>query len=466
MEKINIPMHDSRPPQDDPKPQVEKIITTSAFQTFFNTISNGGFLLFAAAVLALIWSNLSPEGYAHFWHQEVTLSFGNQGLSHSLAHWVNDALMTFFFFTVGLEIKREMLVGGLSDVKKAALPVAAALGGMVVPALIYFFIVGTGAGASGWGIPMATDIAFSLAVLSTLGKRVPFGIRLFLTAFAIADDLGAILVIALFYTPQIHLSYLAGAAGICVILFILNKAWVRNPLIYMVMGGFLWFMIGHSGLHATITGVLVAMFVPAKGKFNTDVFLRMVRDRLNDITCESGDCGHSIMENQQHLEAVHGIYQACHWIETPLQNMEHAMERWIAYLVMPLFALANAGIVLGGLDIGAALLDPVTLGVTLGLFLGKPVGITLFTWIATKILRVELLGGITWPMVMGAGFLGGIGFTMSLFISALSFPGAHLQEYAKIGIILGSILGGVSGYLLLWWSGRNFQKPDDEQLEF
>ncbi len=456
MEKLHTPMHGSQPwnKHDDPKSRFEKIITASTFQTFFNTLSNGGFLLFMSAVLALVWSNINPEGYGHFWHKELTISLGKGGISHSLAHWVNDALMTFFFFTVGLEIKREMLVGGLSDMRKASLPVAAAFGGMMLPALIYFFIVGRGAGASGWGIPMATDIAFSLAVLSTLGKRVPFGIRLFLTTFAIADDLGAILVIAIFYTPQIYLWYLAGAAGVCCILFLLNRLNILTPMAYALVGVVLWFMIANSGLHATITGVLVAMFVPAKGKLNTDFFLHIVRHHLGDIRCENGVCGYTIMENRQHLEAVHGIYQACHLIETPLQNMEHAMEHWIAYLILPLFALANAGIVLGNLDIGSALMDPVTLGVTFGLFLGKPVGIILFTWLATKLLRVELLDGVTWPMVFGAGFLGGIGFTMSLFISALSFSQPILQEYAKIGIIMGSVLGGTSGYLLLWWVGK------------
>jgi NhaA family Na+:H+ antiporter len=303
--------------------------------------------------------------------------------------------------------------------------------------------------SSGWGIPMATDIAFSLAVLSTLGKRVPFGIRIFLTAFAIADDLGAILVIALFYTPEIHLSYLGAAAMVCVGLFLLNRVWDRAPLPYVILGVVLWFFIAHSGLHATITGVLVAMFIPARGKYNTDVFLKMVRERLEGIRCLDGDCGYTIMENRRHLEAVQGISGACARVETPLQKMEHAMEPWIAYLILPLFALANAGVVLEELDLGLALFHPVTLGVAAGLSLGKPVGIVLFTWLATRIMKVELIGGVTWPMVAGVGFLGGIGFTMSLFIGALSFTEPLYQEYAKMGIIIGSAVGGVCGYLLL-----------------
>ena len=433
----------------NPESAIRKVITTTAFQNFFNTISNGGFLLIAAACVALIWSNLDAEGYTHFWHQKMTLSVGGAALTHSLAHWVNDALMTLFFFTVGLEIKREMLVGGLSDPRKAALPVAAAIGGMLIPAFIYFLFNGNSTSSSGWGIPMATDIAFSLAILSTLGKRVPFGIRLFLTAFAIADDLGAILVIAIFYTPTIHLSYLGGGVVICVILFILNRMWVRAPLVYIVFGIILWYLVAHSGLHATITGVLVAMFIPAKSRYNTDVFLRMVRDRLEQIRCEGDDCGYTIMVNRAHLEAVQSINSACSKVETPLQTMEHTMEPWIAYLVLPLFALANAGVIMEDISLQVALIHPVTLGVALGLALGKPIGVTIATWIATRMLKVDLIAGVTWPMIVGVGFLGGIGFTMSLFIAALSFTEPLFQEYAKMGIILGSLASGVIGYLVL-----------------
>jgi NhaA family Na+:H+ antiporter len=455
MKNLDVPIHDENTPLDhvSPTSAVTKIITTTAFQNFFNTISNGGFLLILAAAVAFIWSNISPEGYGHFWHQDLSINIGGAVLSHSLAHWVNDGLMTLFFFTVGLEIKREMLVGGLSEPKKAALPVAAAIGGMIVPAAIYFIFNGTSDSSSGWGIPMATDIAFSLAILSTLGKRVPFGIRLFLTAFAIADDLGAILVIALFYTPTIHISYLGAALVICAGLFILNRFWVRNTLIYIIMGAILWFMVAHSGLHATITGVVVAMFIPAKSKYNTDLFLQMVRERLEQIRCKDGDCGYTIMLNRAHLEAVQAIDTACNEVETPLQKMEHAMEPWIAYFILPLFALANAGVVMAELDMQVTMAHPVTLGVAIGLTFGKPIGITLFTWLATKILRVNLIDGVSWLMIVGVGFLGGIGFTMSLFIAALSFSVPVYQEYAKMGIIIGSIASALLGYILLRIAG-------------
>ena len=451
MEKLGVPIYGGDVPEDQISPEslINKVISTTAFQSFFDTISNGGFLLLAASVAALVWSNVNPQSYAHFWHQEFTLMLGSASLSHSLAHWVNDGLMTLFFFTVGLEIKREMLVGALSDPRRAALPVAAAIGGMIFPALIYWGLNGGAPSMSGWGIPIATDIAFSLAILSTLGSRIPFGIRIFLTAFAIADDLGAILVIALFYTPQIHLTYLAGALGVCVVLFVMNRFWVRNPLVYLLLGAVMWYMVAHSGLHATITGVVVSMFIPAKGHFNTDVFMKIVRKHLDKINCEGEDCGYTIMVNRAHLDAVQSIDLACTAVETPLQRMEHAMEPWVAYLILPLFALANAGVVLGALDFGTAITHPVTIGVSIGLAFGKPIGITIFTWLTTKFLRVDLVSGATWLMILGVGFLGGIGFTMSLFISALSFSEPIFQEYAKIGIIAGSVIGGVIGYLIL-----------------
>ena len=457
MEKAGVPMYNGNVPEDQISPEslVTKVIATTAFQNFFNTIANGGFLLLFASIAALFWSNISPESYAHFWHKEFSLNIGSASLSHSLAHWVNDGLMTLFFFTVGLEIKREMLVGGLSDPRRAALPVAAAIGGMVFPALIYWWFNGGASSMSGWGIPIATDIAFSLAILSTLGRRIPFGIRIFLTAFAIADDLGAILVIALFYTPQIHLNYLLGGIGVCAVLFVMNRFWVRNPIGYLVMGMILWYMVAHSGLHATITGVIVSMFIPARSRYNTDVFMKMVRERLEQIKCDGDDCGYTIMVNRTHLDAVHSINVACSRVETPLQRMEHAMEPWVAYLILPLFALANAGVVLGALDLGTAALHPVTLGIIFGLALGKPVGIILFTWLTTKILRVNLITGATWSMILGVGFLGGIGFTMSLFISALSFTEPVFQEYAKIGIIGGSLVSGIFGYAVLRWATRN-----------
>ncbi len=432
-----------------PVKMVTNILKTSTFQYFYNRISQAGFLLFSAAVMAFVWSNLDPEGYKHFWHQELSIGLAGMSISHSLVHWVDEALMTIFFFTVGLEIKREMLVGGLSDPKRAALPVAAAVGGMVVPAIIYVAFNAGQAGITGWGIPMATDIAFSLAVLSTLGKRVPFGIRLFLTAFAIADDLGAILVIALFYTPTISLSYIFFAVVVIGGLWGLNHFGIRHSIPYLLLGVILWYAVSHAGLHATISGVILAMFIPAKGKYHTDIFLEMVGKRLEQIQHHKNGDGDSIMVNRVHLNAVQEIKLACSEVETPLQRLEHNLSSWVGYVVLPLFALSNAGVVLGEFDLSVAFFHPITLGVSCGLILGKPIGIFLGTYLVCKILKTDLIQGVTWRQILGTGFLGGIGFTMSLFISNLSFAEPVHLEYAKIGIILGSILSAAIGYLIL-----------------
>jgi NhaA family Na+:H+ antiporter len=440
-----------------PVPVVTKIMQSSSFHYFFTRISQAGFMLFGAAILAFIWSNVNPEGYRHFWHQEISIHFGSFHLSHSLVHWVNDGLMTIFFLTVGLEIKRELLVGGLSDPKRAALPVAAALGGMIVPAAIYAVFNGGSDTITGWGIPMATDIAFSLAVLSTLGNRVPFGLRLFLTAFAIADDLGAIIVIALFYTPAINLAALGVAVLFVGGLFLLNKAGVRLSFPYLVLCVLLWFAVSKAGLHPTIAGVVTALFIPSQGKYDTDIFLKMVSEKLYAIRCQGGGCGQSILVNRKHLDAVHDIRLACRKVETPLQRLEHGLSSWVGYLILPLFALSNGGVTLVGLDPFEAVSHPITVGIAMGLVLGKPLGIFFFTFAAAKILKAELIQGTTWMQIFGAGLLGGIGFTMSLFISNLSFTEGGYLEYAKIGIMAGSFISACCGYLILRCSKTKVQ---------
>jgi len=433
----------------NPVQVVSGIMQTSAFQYFFTKISQAGFLLFGSAVLAFIWSNVDAEGYHHFWHQELSLVLGGFVLNHSLVHWINDGLMTIFFLTVGLEIKREMLVGGLSDPRRAALPVAGAIGGMVLPAAIYLgFNWGTSS-ASGWGIPMATDIAFSLAVLSTLGKRVPFGLRLFLTAFAIADDLGAIVVIAIFYTPSLDLGALAVAGGLVCGLWALNRFGVRHSLPYIALCVLLWFAVSKAGLHPTVAGVITAMFIPSTGKYDTDIFLEMVSKRLENIKCLDGTCGQSVRVNRSHLSAVQEINLACKEVETPLQRLEHSLSSWVGYLVLPLFAIANAGITMTGMDLTAALTDSVTLGIGAGLVIGKPLGVFLFAFAIAKILGTSLIQGTTWTQIFGAGLLGGVGFTMSLFLSGLSFSDPGQLEYAKIGIMLGSFVSALGGYIIL-----------------
>lgn len=427
---------------------------SSTFQKFFHKISHGGYLLFAGAVIAIIWSNISPYSYKHFWHLVLTLGLGEFSLSLSLEHWVNDVLMTFFFFTVGLEIKREFLVGALSDKKKALLPICAAVGGMIVPALIFLVFNQHLPEAKGWGVPMATDIAFSLAVLSTLGSRIPFSIRIFLTAFAIADDLGAVVVIALFYTPEIHVSYLVGALPVMIVLGVMNRLWVRSAVPYLLVGAVLWGIVSLSGLHATVAGVIVAMFIPAKGKYDMTIFLDLLDSQIVTIR-ENNKSSSDILLNRAHLNAVQAIDLACSEVETPLQRLELVHAQWVSLIVLPLFALANTGIVLRGIDIAEAVLHPISIGVGAGLVIGKSLGVFAATFFASKFLKLPLFEGFTWIRVLAIGFLGGIGFTMSLFIANLSFVRPELIEYAKIGIVCGSIVSAVCGYSLLRYETRS-----------
>lgn len=427
----------------------EHVRMLEPFQWFFRKIVRGSVPLFIATIVALVWSFLSYTSYHHVWHTDLTIRLGHFHIEKSLVHWIDDALMALFFFTVGLEIKREMLVGELASFKKALLPVSAAVGGMLFPAAIYAALNHNTPAASGWGIPMATDIAFSLAVLAVLRTRIPLGLKVFLSAFAIADDLGAVLVIALFYTQSIAWNYLLLAGFFLLGLAIANFFWIRSTLVYAVLGICIWFAILGSGIHATVAGVIVAMFIPARGKYDTDTFITEVNKRMSDFQCEPGSCGHSILMNPEHLNAAQGIEFASHAVQTPVQRLEHGLYSWIAYLILPLFALANAGFSLEGVNILDAISHSVTLGIILGLVLGKPLGIILFTYLAYKILKTPLPSGVTWSHIIGASILGGIGFTMSLFISSLSFTSHELVGDSKLGILVASVISGVIGLIVL-----------------
>ncbi len=434
-----------------------------AFEEFFEKVVRGSYPLFITTLLALIWANLYPASYHSLWHTELTISLGSLQITKSLVHWIDEALMTLFFFTVGvgLEIKRELLVGELASPKQALLPIAAALGGMFVPAAIYVLLTHGTPAAKGWGVPVATDIAFSLAVLAILRDRVPLGLRVFLSAFAIADDLGAVLVIALFYTQTIIWQYLVVTGLFLVGLALANRLWINWTWVYVLLGAGVWLAILGSGVHATVAGVMVAMFIPAKGMYDTDIFIRRVKGYLDRFECEPDSCGYTILLDKEHLEAVQAIEDACHDVETPLQQLEHGLESWITLFILPLFALANAGLVLKGMDISHALTHPVTLGVTLGLVVGKPIGISLFTYVASKTMRAPLPSGVHWWHIIGAGTLGGIGFTMSLFISGLSFSDAGLAELSKLGIILGSLISAILGLTVLGLGGRLMGSKSD-----
>jgi NhaA family Na+:H+ antiporter len=412
------------------------------FQEFADTAASGGLVLLAAALTALAWAN-SPfaHSYHDLWHTAFSIGIGEFVVSQPLEVWINDGLMAVFFFVVGLEIKREVLTGELSTFRQASLPVAAAVGGMIVPALIYAsWNYGTPE-ISGWGIPMATDIAFALGVLALLGKRVPVSLRVFLTASAIVDDLGAVLVIAIFYTAQISgLALAAGLAGLAV-MALANRLGVRSTLAYLLIGLGVWAAFLASGVHATIAGVLTAMTIPARSVLDEDKFVAAGRDFLDAI-----DDDDAVQERK--FAVVHALETSCEHVQTPLLRLEHALHPWVAFVIMPIFALANAGIPLGT-DFVESLAAPVTIGVAVGLIIGKQIGVTLFTWLAVRSGLAVLPATMSWRSVSGLAWLAGIGFTMSIFIAGLAFDSADTLLEAKAGILGASLIAGVTGYLLL-----------------
>ena len=427
-------------------PLIERVL--HPFQQFFATASAGGLVLLACTAVALVLAN-SPwaDAYHHLWEAPLTVGVPGFGLTLSVHHWVNDGLMAVFFFLVGLEIKREVLVGELASLRSAALPVAAAVGGMVVPALLYVALNRGGPGAAGWGVPMATDIAFALGILALLGDRVPSGLRVFLAALAIADDLGAVLVIALFYTSTIDWAALGGAAVVLVALLGLNRAGARRPLTYALLGVVLWLFVLASGVHATIAGVLLALTIPARTRIDEQEFLDRAEASLADFRA-ADEPGTTVLTNHGHQAALQAMESATDAAQAPLQRMEHALHGVVAFLVMPIFALANAGVPLGG-GAGAALRSPVALGIALGLVVGKPVGILLASWAAVRAGAADLPAGVAWRHVHGAGWLAGIGFTMSLFVAGLAFADPAVLDTAKLGVLGASVVAGLVGFMLL-----------------
>lgn len=420
------------------------------FQGFFRKLTTSGFLLLFTTTIAIYWANTDIHSYEKVWHTSLSLTLADLTIEKSLVHWIDEALMTMFFFVVGLEIKREILVGELSSARKAILPVAGAVGGMLVPALIYMFLTYGTEGASGWGIPMATDIAFAIAVLSIVRKRLPFGITIFLSALAIADDIGAVLVIAVFYSGAINWFYLGLAILLLVALALANLLWIRYTLVYALLGIGIWVCFLGAGLHATVAGVVVAFFIPARGKYDTAKFFREVHNFLDKVDCRNGDCGHTMLTNQDHANAVQSIEFACHNTETPLQRLEHGLNGYVSYIVVPLFALANAGVVIEWQQLSTVFQQSVTLGVVFGLVLGKPLGIMIFTFLASVLFKSPLSVGVTWLHIAGVSMLAGIGFTMSIFITGLSLSSYQLVEMAKVGIIFGSLFSALSGLTLLY----------------
>lgn len=443
-------MNPIEPPAEIGKPYprpIDKLIRP--FKRFTEIEGASGIILLIMTVIALAWAN-SPwsAGYEHFWHTKITLSIGPYSLTNSLVHWIDDGLMGIFFFAVGLEIKREVLVGELASLKKAALPLMAALGGMVLPALIYVAVNGTeGAEARGWGIPMATDIAFALGVLALLGKRIPASLTIFLAALAIADDIGAVLVIAIFYTSELSLLYLAIGIGAFLVAIGANMSGARNPITYGIIGVIAWLAFLKSGVHATIAGVMIAMAVPAKQRINIRRFIDYGQYLLNRLK-GAKNVETSAFATHEQAALIQTLEDSCEHVMTPLQRYEHGLERWVAYFIMPVFALANAGVIVGD-NLWKDLSSSIGIGVIGGLVFGKQIGITFFAWISVKLGFAALPRGVTWRHVYGAAWLGGIGFTMSLFVANLAFGESEYGEMSKVGILAGSIVSGTVGYLLL-----------------
>ncbi|HKV07031.1 MAG TPA: Na+/H+ antiporter NhaA [Thermoanaerobaculia bacterium] len=435
------------------QPLIERVLRP--FAKFAHTASSGGIVLLVCTALALAWAN-SPwaASYHHIWELEIAVDAGPLSLRSTLHHLINDGLMAVFFFLVGLEIKREVLIGELASLRQAALPAAAALGGMAVPAAIYAALNAGGSGSAGWGIPMATDIAFALGVLALLGDRVPAGLKVFLAALAIVDDIGAVLVIALFYTSAVNWVALGIAGALLLVAAGANAVGVRRPSAYALVGLALWGAVLASGVHATIAGVLLAMTIPSRTRIHEDEFLLHARRNVDEFARGCGP-GTTVLTNQVQQEALLALETLCEQAQAPLQTAERKLHGIVAFIIMPVFALANAGVRLGGGDFATALSSPVMLGVLLGLVLGKPLGITLFSWAAVRMGVATLPNRVTWRMIHGAAWLGGIGFTMSLFVAGLAFPGMPaLLAAAKLGILAASLGAGLCGWILLLRAGR------------
>jgi NhaA family Na+:H+ antiporter len=414
------------------------------FQQFTRLQASSGILLLLATALALVWAN-SPWGHSYFelWETHLTVSLGDWALSESLLHWVNDGLMVIFFFLVGLEIKREILVGELASLRRATLPLVAAVGGMLLPAVIYIAFNLGGVAEAGWGIPMATDIAFMLSILAILGSRVPVALKVFFTALAIADDLGAVLVIALFYSGEIVWLALVVAAVILAALIVLNRLGVRQPLPYLLLGVGLWLAFLESGIHPTLAGVLLALTIPAKTRVQASAYTAQCTAALGGLEASGRQEGGR--EQQAAAQTLEVITER---LQTPLQRLERALNPWVAYLIVPVFAFANAGVAVRG-NLAAALTSPVALGIIFGLVLGKPLGITLFAWLAVKTGLADLPYGVRWKQLFSASWLAGIGFTMALFIANSAFDSAVLLDTAKVAILAASVLAATAGFALL-----------------
>lgn len=421
-------------------------------RTFLHTEAAGGIVLLVATVIALGLAN-SPlaESFEKIWQTELRISVGAFELTEDLRNFVNDALMAVFFFVVGLEIKREIVLGELSDRRKAALPAVAALGGMVVPAAVYLLFNAGGPGSPGWGIPMATDIAFAVGVLALLGSRVPSGLKVFLLSLAIVDDIGAILVIAVFYSHGFQLGWLIGALVLLLAIVVLRRLKVTWTPLYVLVGGGVWFATFESGIHATIAGVALGLLTPARPADPRG---------YKDVYRETG-----LLEEQPDAQSLRAVSLQATEVVSVAERLEYLLHPWTSYAVIPLFALANAGVRLSLDTLGDAMSSPIALGITAGLVLGKIAGISSAAWLAVKLNFGRLPDGVSWRVILGGSAVAGIGFTVSLFISGLAFTESRLVDEAKIGVLVASVVAGTLGAILLLSSGRSQRSAEPQPAQ-
>ena len=428
---------------------------------FIHRQTTSGVLLMLCAVAALYLANSQwSEAYHHLLQVPFTIGIPEFQLSKSLHHWINDGLMAVFFFLIGLELKREILVGELADIKHAMFPIIAAIGGMVVPVLIYISINPEGHALNGWGIPMATDIAFALGALALLGNRIPKNLLIFLVALAIVDDLGAVMVIALFYTETIDPFALSIVIATLLLLIAMNLGGIRRPLPYILFGIVLWIAMLKSGVHATLAGILLAFTIPMRPKYDPAHFLTQINEMIEQIKHAYRQEG-NIVKNHQLRSRVRSLGEGVHLVQAPAQVLEHKLHLPSAYIVIPIFSLANAGIPIDWSSFGSIFTHPVSMGIAAGLVIGKLIGIAGFAWVAVKLGITTLPHGLNFKHVIGVALMGGIGFTMSIFIAEMGFA-QHAQELlmAKTGVLLASLIAGVSGFIWLYFAS---EKNDENQ---
>ena len=441
------------------QPRIDPMV--DPFQRFTAREASAGIVLLACTIAALVWAN-SPwsQSYHELWDTHLTVGFANYALDRPLHFWINDALMAVFFFVVGLEIKRAVLVGELASPRQAALPIAAAVGGMAIPAALYTILNAGGEGSQGWGIPMATDIAFSLGVLALLGSRIHISLKIFLAAFAIVDDIGAVAVIAVFYTDELVWANAVGAIAFLGGLVMLNWLGVRHAVVYAIFGIGVWLSFLTSGIHPSVAGILVAAAIPSSVRIDPREFIDHGRALMDKFERRVGHTDTERLTIGQ-SDAVEELERACMDVESPLQQLEHDLHPFVAFIIMPVFALANAGVALdsGLLDV---LSGRVALGVMAGLIIGKQMGIFAFTWLAVRTGIATKPRGVSWRQIYGISWLGGIGFTMSIFITGLALDGEELVSESKLAILVASLICGAVGWWILRTTPRRTRRPRTE----